>query len=138
MKTLTLKTIMMAFALAATPAIAQEAAPVPATATAPAATAAAPAAPAAPVATFDHAKPTPDIGQPIPGSLGIQPQVTDVGKEALWMHDALLMPIITIISLFVLLLLLWVVVRYRRAANPVPSKTSHNTVIEILWTLVRC
>jgi len=52
------------------------------------------------------------------------------------MHDAVLMPVITVISLFVLALLLWVMVRYRRAANPTPSRTSHNTVIEIIWTLV--
>src|SRR5690606_3287320 len=46
------------------------------------------------------------------------------------------MPIITVISLFVLGLLLWVVVRYNRRANPVPSKTSHNTLIEVVWTVV--
>ena len=80
--------------------------------------------------------PTPGIGQPIPGSIGIQPQVTEIGREALWMHNALLMPIITAISIFVLVLLIWVAARYRRSANPVPSKTSHNTVIEIVWTLV--
>lgn len=56
--------------------------------------------------------------------------------SALWLHDALLLPIITVISLFVLGLLLWVMVRYRRAANPVASKTSHNTLIEVLWTLI--
>jgi cytochrome c oxidase subunit II len=124
----TLKTMIMAFALAAVPAMAQEAAP--------AASATADAAIPAKAPAFEYAAPTPGIGQPTPGSLGIQPQVTDVGKEALWMHDALLMPIITIISLFVLGLLLWVMVRYRRAANPVASRTSHNTLIEILWTLL--
>jgi cytochrome c oxidase subunit II len=76
------------------------------------------------------------IGQPVPGHIGIQPQVTELGQEARWFHDAMLMPIITIISLFVLALLFWVVVRYRRSANPVPSKTSHNTLIEVLWTLI--
>lgn len=129
----TLKTMMMALAMVAAPAIAQEAAPV---APAQAAPAAAVKAPAAKAPAFAYAAPTPGIGQPTPGSLGIQPQVTAIGQEALWMHDALLMPIITVISLFVLALLLWVVVRYRRAANPVPSRTSHNTFIEILWTLL--
>ena len=47
-----------------------------------------------------------------------------------------LVPIITIISIFVLVLMLYVMWRYRRAANPVPSKTSHNTVIEVVWTVV--
>jgi hypothetical protein len=37
--------------------------------------------------------------------------------------------------LFVLILLLYVVVRYRRSAHPIPSRTSHNTVIEVIWTL---
>jgi cytochrome c oxidase subunit II len=46
------------------------------------------------------------------------------------------MPIITAISIFVLGLLLFVIVRFRRGANPVPSRTTHNTVLEIVWTLV--
>jgi cytochrome c oxidase subunit 2 len=41
------------------------------------------------------------------------------------------------ITLFVLGLLIWIVFRFRASANPVPSKTSHNTLIEIVWTLVR-
>ena len=68
-------------------------------------------------------------------AIGIQPQFTSIGREAEWMHNIVLMPIITVISLFVLGLLLWVVARYRRAANPVPSRTSHNTVLEVAWTL---
>jgi cytochrome c oxidase subunit II len=76
------------------------------------------------------------VGQPVPGHIGIQPQVTDLGQEAQWFHDAMLMPIITVISLFVLGLLVWVIVRFNRKANPVPSKTSHNTLIEVLWTLI--
>lgn len=84
---------------------------------------------------FDHAKPVAGIGQPSVGELTFQKQVTANGEYALWMHDALLLPLITVISLFVLALLLWCVVRYRRAANPVPSRTSHNTFIEIVWTL---
>jgi cytochrome c oxidase subunit 2 len=44
--------------------------------------------------------------------------------------------VITVISLFVLVLLLLVIVRYNRRANPVPSKTSHNTLIEVIWTVV--
>ena len=52
------------------------------------------------------------------------------------MHDAILLPIITFICLLVLALLLWVIVRYNRRSNPVPSKTSHNTLIEVIWTVV--
>src|SRR5205085_12527859 len=47
-----------------------------------------------------------------------------------------LLPLIIAIAIFVLLLLLWVIVRYRRGANPVPSRNSHNTTLEIVWTLV--
>jgi cytochrome c oxidase subunit 2 len=66
--------------------------------------------------------------------LTFQDQYSADGEYALWMHDAILLPLITIISLFVLGLLLWVVARYNRRSNPVPSKTSHNTLIEIIWT----
>ncbi len=80
--------------------------------------------------------PNPTIGQPVSGQIGIQPQVTEIGGDGLWLHNALLMPIITVITLFVLALMFWVSLRYRRKANPVPSRTSHNTLIEILWTLI--
>ena len=139
----TLKTLLMALTLVAAPsALLAQAAPAPvpppvaadAAATAPAAPAAETAATPAPA--FDHAAPDAKIGQPQPEGLHLQPQVTEIGEEAAWMHDVVLMPIITVISLFVLALLLWVVIRYRAKANPVPSRTSHNTFIEVVWTLV--
>jgi cytochrome c oxidase subunit II len=77
----------------------------------------------------------PGIGQP-DGRAHIQEQFTPIGKEAIWFHDWILLPLITLISGFVLILLLIVVVRFRRSANPVPSRNSHNTVLEIVWTLV--
>ena len=76
----------------------------------------------------------PKVGHAVDGGMTIQPQVTPNGNQALWFHNALLMPVITAISVFVLALLLWVAFRYRRAANPVASKTSHNTILEVLWT----
>ncbi|NJR77926.1 cytochrome c oxidase subunit II [Sphingomonas corticis] len=79
---------------------------------------------------------TPRLGQPTDGLMGIQPQVTKNGLRAHWFHDRILFPLITIISLFVLGLLVYVVIRFRAAANPTPSKTSHNTFIEVVWTLV--
>lgn len=79
---------------------------------------------------------TPRLGQPTDGLMGIQPQVTKNGLRAHWFHDRILFPLITIISLFVLALLVYVVIRFRAAANPTPSKTSHNTFIEVVWTLV--
>lgn len=89
------------------------------------------------VLSSSAARTAPDaaVGQPT-GAMGFQPQVTPIGQEALWFHNWLLMPIITAITVFVLLLLLWVIVRYRRGANPVPSRTTHNTTLEVVWTLV--
>jgi len=71
---------------------------------------------------------------PVDGAIWFQDQYSPIGEYGLWMHDVILMPIITVISLFVLLLLLWVMARYRRGKNPNPSKTSHNTLIEVIWT----
>lgn len=82
-----------------------------------------------------RAKPEAGIGMP-DGRFGFQDQFTPIGEEALWFHDILLVPIITIISLFVLALMLFAIVRYRRSANPTPSRTTHNTLIEVVWTLV--
>ncbi|MBW4331070.1 cytochrome c oxidase subunit II [Stakelama sp. CBK3Z-3] len=76
------------------------------------------------------------IGHPTDGVFGLQEQVTDTGIEAHNFHNHILMPIITAISVFVLILLLIVVVRFRRSANPEPSRTSHNTFIEVVWTVV--
>src|SRR5688572_6756509 len=82
-----------------------------------------------------RATPEPGIGQP-DGRMTLQQQFSPIGEEAAWFHDWILMPAITVITLFVLFLLAWVVVRYRRAANPVPSRTTHNTLLEVVWTLV--
>ena len=81
-------------------------------------------------------KPTLGIGMPKARQVDFQEQFSDNGKYAKWINNAILIPIIFSISIFVLGLLLWIVVRFRRAANPVPSKTTHNTMIEIVWTLV--
>ncbi len=86
--------------------------------------------------------PTADKGMPTAfedgaiKSMSFQDQYTEDGAYALWMHDWILLPIITVISLFVLGLLLYVVIRYNRRSNPVPSKTTHNTMIEVVWTVV--
>ena len=93
-------------------------------------------APAAKVAAPPRMKPTEGIGMPRPGEMSLQEQFSPTGHTARWLHDIILLPIITIISIFVLALMLYVMVRYRRAANPVPSKTSHNTFIEVVWTVV--
>ena len=71
-----------------------------------------------------------------PWQLGFQDSATPTMTDIVWFHDDLLLPIITVISLFVLALLVWVVVRYNERTNPVPSKTTHNTAIEVVWTIV--
>lgn len=81
-------------------------------------------------------KPTPGVGMPVDRGVDFQEQHSANGHYAKWINNSVLLPLITVIALFVLGLLLWVVVRYRRAANPEPSKTTHNTVIEIVWTLI--
>ena len=80
--------------------------------------------------------PTVDVGQPKAESMRLQEQFTPIGEEARWFHNTILMPLITIISAFVLFLLLFVIVRFRRGANPVPSRNTHNTFLEVVWTLV--
>ncbi len=87
-------------------------------------------------ATYVPMKPTPGVGQPIDAGIDFQPQVTPIGEQAYWFNHAILLPVITLISLLVLGLLLWAVFRYRAKANPVPSKTTHNTFIEIIWTAI--
>lgn len=91
---------------------------------------------APPTTTIGTSAPVDGIGQPVPGGYTIQPQVTEDGQYGLWMHDYLLMPMMVGISLFVLGLMFWVVARFRRKVNPVASKTTHNTFIEVVWTLV--
>jgi len=75
------------------------------------------------------------IGQPHPWQMTLQPQVTDIGERINSLHNALLV-IITVITLFVLVLLLYVLFRFHEARNPVPSRTTHHTFLEIIWTIV--
>lgn len=136
------KPLFLAIGLLLAPLSAVSAQPLPTPAT-PVTTATTQAAETAPAAeakpaetTIGTSKSDPLIGQPVDRKLGLQPQVTELGQRAAWMHDYILMPVMVGISILVLGLLLWVMARFRRAANPVASKTSHNTVIEVIWTLV--
>lgn len=76
------------------------------------------------------------LGQPVPGGMGLQEAASPMKERMHWFHDSLMMPIITGISLFVLALLLIVIVRFNAKANPVPSKVTHNTMLEAVWTLI--
>ena len=74
-------------------------------------------------------------GQPSDGQLGMQNPVTEVATEINRFHDNVNY-IIAAITAFVLVLLVWVILRYNARANPNPSRTTHNTVIEVVWTVV--
>jgi cytochrome c oxidase subunit 2 len=82
-----------------------------------------------------HMIPTPGVGEP-DGRKGIQLQVTPIGQEAAAFHNNWLLLLCALISIFVLALLLYAMVRFRRGASPTPSRNSHNTTIEVIWTLV--
>jgi len=75
------------------------------------------------------------LGQPSPWQMGLQQAVTPSMEDIVWFHD-LLLYIITGITIFVLVLLLIVILKFNARANPVPSKTTHNTLLEILWTVI--
>ena len=79
-------------------------------------------------------KPTPGKGMPIDGGYGFQTQYSPTGQYARWFHDVILLKVVFGVSIFVLLLLVWVVIRFNSRTNPVPSKTSHNTMLEVAWT----
>ena len=73
--------------------------------------------------------------QPKPWEITLQEAATPVMESIISFHNLLLV-IITLITLFVLALLVIVVVKFNARANPVPSKTTHNTLIEVAWTLI--
>ena len=73
--------------------------------------------------------------QPQPGGIDLQPAATQLASDIHWFHSAILMPIITIVVLVVLALLIYCVVRFRASVNPVPTKTTHNVTVEVVWTL---
>ena len=77
----------------------------------------------------------PIIGVPKPGGIDFQPAVTSVATQLHWLDDMLLW-IITAITLFVVGLLAYAAVKFNRRANPNPSTFTHNTPIEIAWTVV--
>jgi cytochrome c oxidase subunit 2 len=57
-------------------------------------------------------------------------------EDIIWFHNSLMMPVITIITLFVMALMVYVMVRFNKKANPNPSNFTHNTTVEVLWTVV--
>ena len=70
---------------------------------------------------------------PQPWEMGLQAPASERMEHIIWLHNILLY-IITAICGFVLLLLIWIMIRYNRRTNPTPSKITHNTMLEIIWT----
>ncbi len=75
------------------------------------------------------------LGQPSPWEIGLQDSGTPVMDQVTGFHNFLLY-VITAITLFVLALLVIVMVKFNASANPTPSRTTHNTLIEVLWTVI--
>jgi cytochrome c oxidase subunit 2 len=75
------------------------------------------------------------LGQPTPWEIKLQESASPVMDNLTWFHNFLTWLIIAI-TLFVLALLVIVVVKFNAKANPVPSKTTHNTAIEVAWTII--
>jgi cytochrome c oxidase subunit II len=76
-----------------------------------------------------------ELGQPAPWEFRLQEAASPVMENITWFHN-FLFGLITIITLFVLGLLVAVVVKFNAKANPIPSRTTHNTLIEVAWTLI--
>jgi len=75
------------------------------------------------------------VGQPVDKLLGFQPAATDTARDAFWL-DHMILVIITIITVFVTALLVWVAIRYNSRRNPKPATFTHNSSLEVAWTLI--
>ena len=75
------------------------------------------------------------VGAPQPWEMGMQRSFSPIKDRIIDLHD-LVLAIITVITLFVAALLMWVVYRYNAQRHPTPSRTSHNTILEISWTVI--
>lgn len=75
------------------------------------------------------------IGKPIAKGLGFQPAATELARDQQWL-DGMVLGIIAVITAFVVALLLYAIARFNRRANPTPARFTHNTPVEIVWTVV--
>ncbi len=76
------------------------------------------------------------IGHADPGQIGLQVAESPIAHELNFFHNVILLPLITIISVFVLALIVIVAVKFNERANPVPSRTTHHALLEVAWTVV--
>jgi len=89
------------------------------------------AMPAALAQTFQ-----PGLSHAAQDQVGMMQPASTMAQEMMAFHNNLLLPIITVISLFVLALLIYVMVRFNERANPSPSRTTHHTGLEVAWTAI--
>ncbi len=75
------------------------------------------------------------VGRPVDGGMGFQPSATELARDVVWL-DNMLLVIITAITLFVTALLAWVIIRYNQKRNPNPASFTHNSPLEVAWTVV--
>jgi cytochrome c oxidase subunit 2 len=75
------------------------------------------------------------MGQPSPWQMGLQQSAAPTMDDIIWFHNIVLW-IVIVITLFVLALLLYIMVKFNAKANPTPSKTTHNTLLEVAWTVI--
>jgi cytochrome c oxidase subunit 2 len=78
----------------------------------------------------------PGDGHAAPGQIGMQIANSPIAHEIQFFHNDILLPIITIISLFVAALLAYVIWKFNDKANPNPSRTTHHTLLEVAWTII--
>jgi cytochrome c oxidase subunit II len=89
---------------------------------------------ATPAAAQEQAGPV--VGAPVNGQYGFLPSGSEMDSSLVVFHNSFLLPIIVVISLFVLLLLGYVMFRFNEKANPTPSRVTHNSTVEVVWTVV--
>jgi cytochrome c oxidase subunit 2 len=76
------------------------------------------------------------VGQPTEGAIDLQPAASPMKHMVIWFNNWIIMPVMFGIAIFVLILLLIIIVRFNKRANPTPKKFTHNTPLEIIWTIV--
>ncbi len=74
--------------------------------------------------------------EPVPWGLGLQPAASPVMRDIHVFHDWLLLPIITVVTIIVMALLAYVMVKFNAKANPTPAKFTHNVLVEVIWTAI--
>ncbi|MDM7931977.1 cytochrome c oxidase subunit II [Tabrizicola sp.] len=75
------------------------------------------------------------IGQPVDGAMGFQPSGTEGARDLVWL-DTMILYIITVIVVFVTALLIYVMIRYNSKSNPTPARFTHNSPLEVAWTVI--